>query len=298
MVESTLRSKAIKVTMEMRARFSRKYCARLIAFFILSVFLGVYLVFSPTVNYDFYNNKVLFKQVKCTALDSSVLEGGREVSFKNCNGIMLSGIFYPMGAGKKTILIHHGMGYNMNFHAQHSAKLARKLNANVFVYDYAGFGKSAGKPTVRGLADDARAALDFVVHSLNVEPANIVHYGGSLGTGPATLIASEQPCAGLILFAPYASIKECARDILPFMRLYPDWLIVDRDLETRQNIARVKCPVLIIHGDKDSVIGVNHGAKVFAAANQPKQFLRVKEGGHFCGGESTEPYIAQFVKSL
>ncbi|MDX2104995.1 MAG: hypothetical protein SFY67_01205 [Candidatus Melainabacteria bacterium] len=60
----------------------------------------------------------------------------------------------------------------------------------------AGFGKSEGSPTIRGMADDARAAYECLVQKLKIDPKRIVHFGISLGSGPAALIASEKTCGG------------------------------------------------------------------------------------------------------
>ncbi len=278
----------------------RGYIARLIGFFIISLIAGTWLAFAPMVNYDFYNQKVLFQPRKCKQYDQNVFGSrGREVSFVNKAGDRLSAIYFPAAhTNRKTILIHHGMANNLDVHAKGSEQLSNKLDAAVLSYDYSGFGKSQGKPSVRGLPDDAGAAYNFLVNELKVDPKTIVHYGLSLGTGPAIALAAEKPCAGLVLFAPYTSIKEAARDALPFLRLYPDWLIADSDMESRFNITKVRCPVLIIHGENDNTIRIHHGDEIYAAANQPKEYLRVPAGDHFdCGSEYNDK-VEKFVGSL
>ena len=45
-------------------------------------------------------------------------------------------------------------------------------------------------------------------------------------------------------------------------------------------IKDVKCPVLIIHGTKDSVIPYRHGKELFELANEPKRLVAVEGGDH------------------
>lgn len=283
-------------------RVSWKYVLRLTLFAMATFVAGIYLTFAPMVNYEFFTQKVLFKPAKCSQYDLAIFGSrGREVSFKNQEGQTLYGVYIPAlkpGPGTKTILWHHGIANNMNQHAKGCAEFADKINAAVFAYDYSGFGKSTGKPSLGGLPRDARASFDFLVNELHIEPTSIVQYGVSMGTGPAVTMAAERPAAGLILFAPYTSIKNVAREALPFLKLYPDFLVVDHDMESLQNIRKVTCPVLIAHGQYDGTINVHHGDQMFAAANEPKQYLRCK-GAHFtCLMPGYDEAISKFMASL
>jgi abhydrolase domain-containing protein 17 len=95
--------------------------------------------------------------------------------------------------------------------------------------------------------------------------------GRSVGSGPAVRIAASRPVAALILQSPFLSaFRVLTRiPILPFDK-FPNY----------KEIGRVRCPVLIIHGTSDSVIPIWHGQKLFALANQPKQFLAVQGADH------------------
>ena len=45
-------------------------------------------------------------------------------------------------------------------------------------------------------------------------------------------------------------------------------------------VDKIKSPLLIVHGEKDNIIDINFGKKVFEFANQPKESLFVKNAGH------------------
>ena len=64
-------------------------------------------------------------------------------------------------------------------------------------------------------------------------------------------------------------------------------------------IKSVHCPVLIIHGTKDSVINIAHGRELFAAANEPKQALWIEGANHndvaFLGGTRYSESLKAFA---
>lgn len=251
-----------------------------IAFAAATFVCLMYLTYAPMVNREFYNIKVLFKPVKYDKFNPFWYDRkAQEVFFKNKNGNMLHGAYLPSEKTNHVILVHHGQYGNISYHLPMVGFLLQPDDA-LFIYDYEGFGKSEGSPTIKGLADDARAAYECLVIKLKIDPKKIVHYGSSLGSGPGALVASEKPCAGLILFSPYISLKKAARDIFPFMNIYPDFLMTDYDFDTIESVRRLQKPILIVHGSADSTIRVTNGDLIYTAANEPKTFMRMAGQGH------------------
>lgn len=268
--------------------------------FAFAVFLVLmYFTYAPMVNRDFYNVKVLFKPVKCNSYPPTWFgRETQEVFFKNKAGTKLHGIYIPVTDATHTILVHHGQYGNVGYHLDLCGYL-KQPEFNVFIYDYAGFGKSEGSPTIAGMADDADAAYDCLVNQLKVVPGEIVQYGASLGSGPAAMLAAEKPCAGLILFSPYTSIKESAKKIFPFMKIYPDFLLTDYDFDNVANVKKLKVPLLVIHGVDDATIDVGHGEQIFSAAREPKTFERIPKQGHtFVITDELKANIITFVENL
>jgi uncharacterized protein len=140
---------------------------------------------------------------------------------------------------------------------------------------YRGYAGSSGQPSEVGILQDANAAYAFTAA---LYPAGkIVPWGFSLGSGVAVALAADHPVGGLILEAPYTSIADIAATAF---RLFPvRYLLRDR-FRSDQRIARVRAPLLIMHGGRDSTISISFGEALFALANEPKQFVRFPEGGH------------------
>jgi fermentation-respiration switch protein FrsA (DUF1100 family) len=140
---------------------------------------------------------------------------------------------------------------------------------------YRGYSGSTGTPTETGLHTDARAAYNWVVQSY--EASRLVAYGESLGTGVAVRLAGEQPLAGLILDAPCTSTADVASLIYWYVPV--SWLMLDQ-FRSFDIIQEVKAPILILHGTDDRTIPFAFGERLYAAAPEPKRFIRIEGGSH------------------
>ena len=147
--------------------------------------------------------------------------------------------------------------------------------AGLVALSYRGYAGSSGKPSERGLLQDAAAAYTFTAARYSAD--RIVVWGFSLGSGVAVAVAADHPVGQVILEAPYTSIADIAATVFRFMPAR--WLTRD-PFRSDQRVARISAPVLIMHGAKDSVIALSFGEQLFALANEPKQFVRFPEGGH------------------
>jgi hypothetical protein len=106
---------------------------------------------------------------------------------------------------------------------------------------------------------------------LNVPPGKIISLGRSVGSGPATYIASKRKVAALVLESPFTS----AYNVMAIGKFLP--------FDKYNNLARIdkiNCPLLIVHGTADRVIPFAHSQKLYAAAKEPKLNLWVKNAGH------------------
>ena len=114
------------------------------------------------------------------------------------------------------------------------------------------------------MIEDGTAAFDFLVKKKGIKADRIVLYGASLGSGVAGTVALSRPPAGMILVCPYASLMRLARERLPYMNIYPDFLFPQPDIGSttflRHNMV---VPVMIIHGEKDKTISIQHSRDLY-----------------------------------
>lgn len=197
--------------------------------------------------------------------------------FTTADGVRLNGWFIPHPAARATLVWFHGNAGNISHRVENIKLLHDGVKINIFIFDYRGYGRSAGRISEEGSYLDGAAALAFAQQRLGVEAKNLIIFGRSLGAAVAAEMASRSACQGLILETPFTSIREMAKTALPF-------LPIDALLRTRfdvvEKVAKVKVPLLVLHGDRDDVVPYEQGRQVFAAANPPKDFYTIKGARH------------------
>ncbi len=140
---------------------------------------------------------------------------------------------------------------------------------------YRGYSGSTGKPSEQGLYRDARAGYAWLI-AHDYAPSDIVIHGFSLGSGVAARLASERPARALVLEAPFTGIDDVAgAQYGPLARL----AIRDR-FASRAVIGAVRMPILIAHGDADTVIPYAQGQRLYALAPEPKNFAAMLGSDH------------------
>ena len=114
-------------------------------------------------------------------------------------------------------------------------------------------------------------------------------YGESLGSGIAVALAVQiwgvaqsseglrSPLGALVLEAPYTSIAEIAATRYWFV---PVRYMLKDPFDSLSKIANLRSPLLILHGQRDAVIAVEHGRQLYDMAPKPKRFHLFEEGRH------------------
>jgi uncharacterized protein len=221
-----------------------------------------------------------------------------DVYFTTADGQQLHGWFVP-GNTNITLLWFHGNGGNISHRVPETAQIHYRLGVNVFIFDYRGYGRSKGIPSEQGTYRDSRAALVYLQGRADVNPENIVYFGRSLGAAVAVELAAHQPPLGLVLVAPFVSLSDMAR-ILYRLPVVP-WLVRDR-YDSLAYINRTHRPLLILHGDQDTIVPISQGRKLFDAANEPKQFQPLYGAGHddtyIAGGAAYWDTLSEFLDEL
>ncbi|WP_439574341.1 alpha/beta hydrolase [Phreatobacter sp.] len=196
------------------------------------------------------------------------------LSRQAADGVTLTMWWVPPQGDRPVVVYFHGNGGNLAYRAA----VFRDLTAaghGLLALSYRGYGGSGGSPSEAGLILDARAAYEAARE--RAPAAGIVAYGESLGTGVAVRLAAERSVSGLILEAPFTAVEDRASEL--FWYLPVRMLLADR-CRSRDHIAAVRAPLLVLHGDADTVIPVGHGRALFQLANEPKTFAHFPGAGH------------------
>lgn len=195
-----------------------------------------------------------------TALSATKLDAAKvqQVAIPTTDNATVHGWYEPPQAGKPLIIYYKG-NYG-SFEDEHERYEAFAADGYGFLaIDYRGFPASPGEITEQHILDDALATYDWAAK----QGAPIVIWGRSLGSGPATYVASLRTPEALLLETPFLSAVDVAFDRYPYMPVY--WLMEDQ-FPVKDWIVKVKAPVYVVHGTADQTIDVHHGRAVYDLA--------------------------------
>lgn len=196
--------------------------------------------------------------------------------FDTADGIRLHGWWVPL-PGAPTLLWFHGNAGNISHRLENLALLLRLVQVQVFIFDYREYGRSQGQITRAGTFLDAAAAYRYVTTDLAVPPGELILFGRSLGSALALDQAVRQPARSLILESAFTSSKDMLALYMPFLGFL---LPQGPPYDSLGLISRLKIPVLIIHGERDEVIPLSMGQRLFAAAPEPKELYIIPRAMH------------------
>jgi fermentation-respiration switch protein FrsA (DUF1100 family) len=192
--------------------------------------------------------------------------------------VRLHGWFIPHDTPRATLLFFHGNAGNIS-HRLDSLQFFNSLGLAVLIIDYRGYGKSEGRPSEKGIYQDALAAWQYLTEAKQIPSENILLFGRSLGGAVAAYLATEQAALGLVLESTFTSIPDMAAELYPWL---PTGWLVRYQYNTRERMAAINCPVMIVHSPEDEVIPFKHGQRLFQLANEAKRFFELR-GDHNTG---------------
>ena len=214
----------------------------------------------------FWNLPSFFKSYELPAPHEVIREGGLEIWY------------VPGKPDGPTVLFCHGNAGNLRFpNARRDRLMAiHQTGANLWAFDYRGFGRSQGRPSESGVYEDA-----LLVHGLARERHRagnpFILYGRSLGGAVATYLATElEPPDRLVLESTFTSaVDVCAgwvgQDLAQTMSYR---------FNSSKRIEHLKCPLYMMHGRSDRVVRYALGRKLYERYKGPKEFVSVVGAGH------------------
>ena len=200
-------------------------------------------------------------------------DGGDLVTLWQADGSHTAALYWPPATKDGTTVVwFHGNGDTI-FDLIPEARALRQEGLGVLLVEYRGYGTTYGPPpTEASLYEDGEAAFDW----LSIRTQHIAFLGYSLGTGIASEMAFRGHGSSLVLLAPFTSLTDMGRRLVPILPARP---ILLHRLDTLEKAPKIQQPTLVIHGEGDTLIPIAMGEKV-AAALPHAQLIRVHGGGH------------------
>jgi hypothetical protein len=168
---------------------------------------------------------------------------------------------YSQGAlPAPAVIFGHGNAELIDYWPE-ALKNFSRMGIGLLLVEYPGYGRSSGTPSEQSIRQTFVAAYDALVSRKEVDPSRIVLFGRSLGGGAVCALALERPSAALILMSTFTSVQSMASKFW-----VPNFLVRD-PFNNLDAIKRYRGPVLVIHGQHDSIIPSAHAANLHKAAN-------------------------------
>jgi len=194
------------------------------------------------------------------------------------DGAVLRGLFVRgSGEGPRPTVIYFGGNAERVRQRARDRSWVGELGWNLVLVSYRGYDDSTGEPSAAALLGDAVAIHDAVAARPDVDPRRIVAWGNSLGSGLAARVARERELAGAILVMPYARLSDIAGDV--YWWLPVRWLF-RHEIDTEADAPAITDPLLVVHGQLDTLIPPGHGQRVIEAWGGPARLVLVDGAGH------------------
>ena len=240
----------------------------------LLVFVSVGYLALVALLYVAQRSLMYFPETLRTAPTAAAFPAAEEIVLDTADGERVILWHLPPRGDRNVVLYFHGNGGALHYRAERFRALTAD-GSGLVALSYRGYGGSTGSPTEAGLLNDAAAAYAFA--AARYEPARIVVWGESLGGGVAVALAAEHPVGRLVLEAPFTSTADIGAAVYPFV---PVGLLMKDQFRSDLRIEKVTAPVLVLHGERDTVVPIAFGERLYAMIKSPKRFVRFRDGGH------------------
>ena len=261
---------------------------------VISVVFVIIYSLVLTLTYIFQRN-LLYHPTENNYSGDQILVDIEKVKIKTSDNIELISWYHNKDFNKyKTILYFHGNAGSLE-NRIHKINHFKDINVNFLIFAWRGFSGNKGKPTEKGLYEDAKSAVQWLkLKGINEE--NLSLYGESLGTGVAIEIAQNKNFSGVILESPFTSMIDTGTDKYPFL---PVRFLLKDKYENNRKIKNIKSPILVMHGKIDKIVPFYMGKKIYELANEPKYFYFSQYDDHMMNyDEKLVKVLKKFIYSL
>ncbi len=216
-----------------------------------------------------------------------------DVYFSSADGTKLHGWMIPFFNGEfaseRYVLYCHGNAENITSANPGVAKLmGETMKANLFIFDYRGYGKSEGESSEKGIKSDTDAAMNWLCQRFQIQPADVIVEGFSIGGGPAVYVGVNQGAKGMVLQRTFNSLPAVAAEKYPWAPI--KWMMTNK-FDSASLISNYHGPLLQSHGAADRVVPVKFGKRLHdACPSKDKQFFTRQTMDHY------SPVDPEFLK--
>lgn len=209
-------------------------------------------------------------------------------------GARLSALHLRLPNPKGVVFFLHGNGGSLeNWFV--NPEYYRRANFDLFMFDYRGYGKSSSQ-----IESEAQLRADVRAVWATVAPQyagkKLVVYGRSLGSGLAAGLSAELASARApdltVMVSSYTSMAALAAEHYPWV---PQALL-RYPMRTDQVVGQIRNPLLLIHGEQDTLIAPRHSDTLKTLA--PQATLVHIPGAAHNDVQDFDDYLGTYARAL
>lgn len=165
----------------------------------------------------------------------------------------------------KVLMYFHGNAEDLKSSFELVDMFRSVLSVNVIAIEYPGYGLYKGKCKESEILADAEIVFKFLIKDLKFNSKDILLFGRSIGTGPATFLARRNDVGCLLLMSAYTSIKAVVRHLAGRIAQF----MVKERFKNIDNMPHIRCPTFLVHGMKDSLVPYSQSQKLHELCGGP-----------------------------
>jgi fermentation-respiration switch protein FrsA (DUF1100 family) len=243
-----------------------------VKWFLITVLVGYGAI--AALAYLAQRSLMYFPERTRTAPAAAGFPRAEEIELITSDGERVIAWHVPPRGEKPVVLYFQGNGGALAWRAERFARIVAD-GTGLLALSYRGYGGSSGRPSETGLLRDAAATYAYAAARYPAE--RLALYGESLGSGVAVALAAEHKVGKVILEAPFTSAVDIGAAAYPFL---PVRLLMHDRFRSDERIGKVTAPVLVLHGERDTIVPIRYGERLYALIASPKKFVRLPEGHH------------------
>lgn len=239
----------------------------------LFLLAGLYLLLCILL-YFFQERLIFFPQKLAIDHQFHFAEEFEEKFFQVDDETMVHALHFFSKNPKGVILYFHGNAGALDNWGEVADDFV-KMDYDVLISDFRGFGKSTGKISEVGFYQDAQMMYDSLLE--NYDASQIIIYGRSLGSGVAVDLAAKNKAQQLILETPFANFADLAQSKF---KIFPVKALLKFGFPNKDKMRKIDYPIHIFHGTNDQVIPYHHAKELQSVLNTGSTFTTIKLGNH------------------
>ena len=151
------------------------------------------------------------------------------------------------------MIYFHGNAEDLGYCSRFLEQLSALLDVSIISIEYPGYGIYNGQPQEKDILEDSEKVINFLIKFGKWKEENIILFGRSIGSGPATHLASRYSVGCLIVMSGFTNLQAVIKNHVGFFKS----LVKDR-FRNIDKISSVKCPIFLLHGKKDEIVPYEH----------------------------------------